>query len=200
VADVELLPCGECGMPCRAGEYHPFAACLMFKACHNSETVRANLAPLQAENERLRAEVEEMQRRLDREESDHGRTIDQRDAAEDALGRMFQAVTGRTAEWSSAWGYVDAIEEVEEHVATLATERDQLAAALEAGRRNAGVLVPPEGYALVSVEALRAWGKLDEVRECCRYLKHATPQPAHVDDEALRDAAMANERTRRCET
>lgn len=45
MADVELLPCGECGMPCRAGEYHPFAACLMFKACHNSETVRANLAP-----------------------------------------------------------------------------------------------------------------------------------------------------------
>lgn len=59
MADVELLPCGECGMPCRAGEYHPFAACLMFKACHNSETVRANLAPLQAENERLRAEVED---------------------------------------------------------------------------------------------------------------------------------------------
>jgi len=66
--------------------------------------------------------VEEMQRRLDREESDHGRTIDQRDAAEDALGRMFQAVTGRPAEWSSAWGYVDAIEEVEEHVAALAQQ------------------------------------------------------------------------------
>jgi hypothetical protein len=66
--------------------------------------------------------VEEMQRRLDREESDHGRTIDQRDAAEDALGRMFQAVTGRVAEWSSAWGYTDAIEEVEEHVAALARQ------------------------------------------------------------------------------
>jgi len=71
----------------------------------------------------------------------------------------------------------------------LLAERDQLAAALEAVRRNAGVLVPPEGYALVSVEMLRIWGKLDEVRECCRYLKHATPQPAHVDDEALRAAA-----------
>ncbi|TCP06595.1 hypothetical protein [Caldimonas thermodepolymerans] len=85
------------------------------------------------------AGVEDMQRRLDREESDHARTIDQRDAAEDALGRMFQAVTGRTAEWSSAWGYLDAIEEVEEHVATLATERDQLAAALEAAREDAYV-------------------------------------------------------------
>lgn len=66
--------------------------------------------------------VEEMQRRLEREESDHLRTIDQRDAAEDALSRMFQAVTGRVAEWSSAWGYTDAIEEVEEHVAALARQ------------------------------------------------------------------------------
>lgn len=38
-----LLPCGECGMPCAPGEYHPYAACLMFKACHNSGTVRSNL-------------------------------------------------------------------------------------------------------------------------------------------------------------
>jgi len=36
-------PCGTCGMPCTPGEYHPYAACLMFRACHNSETVRANL-------------------------------------------------------------------------------------------------------------------------------------------------------------
>lgn len=36
-------PCGTCGMPCTPGEYHPYAACLMFKACHNSGTVRANL-------------------------------------------------------------------------------------------------------------------------------------------------------------
>src|SRR5690606_35755085 len=103
---------------------------------YDAEARHDDFAALQAEIERLRAEVEEMQRRLDREESDHARTIDQRDAAEDALGRMFQAVTGRTAEWSSAWGYVDAIEEVEEHVATLATERDQLAAALEAARED----------------------------------------------------------------
>lgn len=28
---------------CEAVEYHPYAACLMFKQCLNSETVRANL-------------------------------------------------------------------------------------------------------------------------------------------------------------
>ena len=27
----------------------------------------------------------------------------------------------------------------------------------------------PEGYALVSIDALRAWGRLDEVRDACRY-------------------------------
>lgn len=57
----------------------------------------------------------------------------------------------------------------------------RLAAALEAARRNAGMLAPPEGYALISVEVLRAWGKLDELRECCQYPKHATSQPAAVD-------------------
>ena len=30
-------------MVCEAVEYHPYAACLMFKQCLNSETVRANL-------------------------------------------------------------------------------------------------------------------------------------------------------------
>jgi hypothetical protein len=36
-------PCQECGMPVRLGEYHPFAACLMFKGCRNQKTVRLNL-------------------------------------------------------------------------------------------------------------------------------------------------------------
>lgn len=35
--------CGECGMPVLPYQYHPYAACLMFKACHHSGTVEANL-------------------------------------------------------------------------------------------------------------------------------------------------------------
>jgi len=35
--------CTECGMSCEIGEYHPYAACLMFKACKNGEQVRTNL-------------------------------------------------------------------------------------------------------------------------------------------------------------
>lgn len=39
----ELMPCLDCGMWCTPGEYHPFAACLMFRACNDSGMVRANL-------------------------------------------------------------------------------------------------------------------------------------------------------------
>jgi hypothetical protein len=36
--------CAECGMPVdKAATYHPYAACLMFKACQDSEMVQANL-------------------------------------------------------------------------------------------------------------------------------------------------------------
>lgn len=44
----DTTPCADCGMPCTPREYHPYAACLMFKACHNSDTVRANLATARA--------------------------------------------------------------------------------------------------------------------------------------------------------
>lgn len=43
MTDAGWAACAECGMVCNAGEYHPYAACLMFKHCRNSETVRANL-------------------------------------------------------------------------------------------------------------------------------------------------------------
>jgi hypothetical protein len=38
-----FAPCGGCGMLCTATEYHPYAACLMFKACNDPKTVRDNL-------------------------------------------------------------------------------------------------------------------------------------------------------------
>ena len=41
--------CMECDMPlANAGTYHPYAACLMFKACHNSRTVSDNLESVMA--------------------------------------------------------------------------------------------------------------------------------------------------------
>lgn len=41
--------CQDCGMVVRTPtEYHPYAACLMFKACHDGDTVRANLEAVRA--------------------------------------------------------------------------------------------------------------------------------------------------------
>lgn len=41
--------------------------------------------------------------------------------------------------------------------------------------------VAPDGYALISVDALRAWGKLDEVTAACKY-PIAAPQPSQGID------------------
>ncbi len=38
-----LPACAECGMIVKLGEYHPFAACLMYKNCKDENTVRENL-------------------------------------------------------------------------------------------------------------------------------------------------------------
>ena len=61
----ELTVCGDCGMVCEPGEYHPYAACLMFKACWNGRVVRANL---QAVLDRGATESQRLQAR----ESDDG--------------------------------------------------------------------------------------------------------------------------------
>lgn len=53
-----MIACTECDMPCAPGEFHPFAACLMFKGCHNSATVRANLAPFATLAAAFQAEVD----------------------------------------------------------------------------------------------------------------------------------------------
>ena len=43
MSEQELKPCKECGMAVSDLEYHPFAACLMFKGCGDKYTVLANL-------------------------------------------------------------------------------------------------------------------------------------------------------------
>jgi hypothetical protein len=43
--------CAECGMVCSPGEFHPYAACLMFRGCHDGDVVRTNLAALRGPGE-----------------------------------------------------------------------------------------------------------------------------------------------------
>lgn len=35
--------CAACGMSVKPGAFHPYAACLMFRACHDGNVVDANL-------------------------------------------------------------------------------------------------------------------------------------------------------------
>lgn len=67
-----LTACAECGMSCESGEYHPYAVCLMFKGCHDSEKVRANLPALA----RQRSPILERAARLLGAEAMHYRNSD----------------------------------------------------------------------------------------------------------------------------
>lgn len=50
--------CRECGMPCEPNEYHPYAACLMFRGCLDSSVVRGNLFPMKAERDALQSRLD----------------------------------------------------------------------------------------------------------------------------------------------
>jgi len=64
----QFAVCGDCGMVINPSDYHPFAACLMFKQTRNKKYVDSNLnsvieygkAKNQAEITRLTAEVAEL--------------------------------------------------------------------------------------------------------------------------------------------
>ena len=55
--------CKECGMEVEIGEYHPFAACLMFKGCNNSTTVHDNLDAITTEWQAIGRRAVEHERR-----------------------------------------------------------------------------------------------------------------------------------------
>ncbi|EDV6680249.1 ead/Ea22-like family protein [Salmonella enterica subsp. enterica serovar Newmexico] len=60
-------------------------------------------------------------------ELEHSETqlINERDAAESALADMYQAATGERPEWSNMFGFVDAVDVVEERLATLEANQSQ---------------------------------------------------------------------------
>lgn len=53
------MTCQECGMSVKPNEYHPFAACLMYKGCNSASTVRDNLAFVRNKGKALDAVKEE---------------------------------------------------------------------------------------------------------------------------------------------
>ncbi|EDR3519850.1 ead/Ea22-like family protein [Salmonella enterica subsp. enterica serovar Anatum] len=60
-------------------------------------------------------------------ELEHSETqlINERDSAESALADMYQAATGERPEWSNMFGFADAVDVVEERLATLEANQSQ---------------------------------------------------------------------------
>ncbi|EOM8192212.1 ead/Ea22-like family protein [Salmonella enterica] len=65
------------------------------------------------------------ERRIAELENSETQLINERDAAESALADMYQAATGERPEWSNMFGFADAVDVVEERLATLEANQSQ---------------------------------------------------------------------------
>ncbi|HGF3448401.1 TPA: ead/Ea22-like family protein [Salmonella enterica subsp. enterica serovar Brandenburg] len=69
--------------------------------------------------------LEAAERRIAELERSETQLINERDAAESALADMYQAATGERPEWSNMFGFADAVDVVEERLATLEANQSQ---------------------------------------------------------------------------
>ncbi|HGB3250454.1 TPA: hypothetical protein ACIVBK_004311 [Salmonella enterica subsp. enterica serovar Reading] len=67
----------------------------------------------------------ELEERIAELENSETQLINERDAAESALADMYQAATGERPEWSNMFGFADAVDVVEERLATLEANQSQ---------------------------------------------------------------------------
>ncbi|MGU6379848.1 hypothetical protein [Salmonella enterica] len=70
-------------------------------------------------------ELVQARQRIAELENSETQLINERDAAESALADMYQAATGERPEWSNMFGFVDAVDVVEERLATLEANQSQ---------------------------------------------------------------------------
>ncbi|HFZ7335636.1 TPA: ead/Ea22-like family protein [Salmonella enterica subsp. salamae serovar 21:z10:z6] len=73
----------------------------------------------------LYKKLEAAERSIAELERSETQLINERDAAESALADMYQAATGERPEWSNMFGFADAVDVVEERLATLETNQSQ---------------------------------------------------------------------------
>ncbi|EGZ4524462.1 ead/Ea22-like family protein [Salmonella enterica subsp. enterica serovar Abaetetuba] len=71
------------------------------------------------------SELEAARQRIAELERSETQLINERDAAESALADMYQAATGERPEWSNMFGFADAVDVVEERLATLEANQSQ---------------------------------------------------------------------------
>ncbi|EBW2522332.1 ead/Ea22-like family protein [Salmonella enterica subsp. enterica] len=73
----------------------------------------------------LYKKVEAAEKHIAELERSETQLINERDAAESALADMYQAATGERPEWSNMFGFADAVDVVEERLATLEANQSQ---------------------------------------------------------------------------
>ncbi|EAT0104161.1 ead/Ea22-like family protein [Salmonella enterica] len=95
----------------------------MRQAREQLDEAESGFAPLTVE--RLIREREELEKRVAELERSETQLINERDAAESALSDMYQAATGERPEWSNMFGFADAVDVVEERLATLEANQSQ---------------------------------------------------------------------------
>lgn len=76
-------------------------------------------ARLCKESNSLHDRLREAEKRIAELEKSESQLIDERDIAEESLGDMYQAATGERPEWSSAFGFADAVDAVEQRLGEL---------------------------------------------------------------------------------
>ncbi|CUR85120.1 ead/Ea22-like family protein [Salmonella enterica] len=72
-----------------------------------------------------REKLEAAERSIAELERSETQLINERDSAESALADMYQAATGERPEWSNMFGFADAVDVVEERLATLEANQSQ---------------------------------------------------------------------------
>ncbi|EDR9794579.1 ead/Ea22-like family protein [Salmonella enterica subsp. enterica serovar Zongo] len=73
----------------------------------------------------LRDDMRDAREKLEAAERSETQLINERDYAESALADMYQAATGERPEWSNMFGFADAVDVVEERLATLEANQSQ---------------------------------------------------------------------------
>ncbi|ECE6272088.1 ead/Ea22-like family protein [Salmonella enterica] len=89
------------------------------------DAAERHIAETDQRNAELTTRIELMDRRIAELERSETQLINERDAAESALADMYQAATGERPEWSNMFGFADAVDVVEERLATLEANQSQ---------------------------------------------------------------------------
>ncbi|EBY2986657.1 ead/Ea22-like family protein [Salmonella enterica] len=89
------------------------------------ERLEATVKRIAEQREYYEGVIADGSKRIAELERSETQLINERDAAESALADMYQAATGERPEWSNMFGFADAVDVVEERLATLEANQSQ---------------------------------------------------------------------------